>query len=64
MGMGGYGPRSPGSYCIFFSKVAQRLSRGLPFRGAFSEEKRPIQDRPAIMRSLSWVLRGVNGELW
>lgn len=58
-GDGGERPLSPGSYCIFFSRVAQRLSRGLPFRGAFSSEKRPIQARPAIMRSLSWVLCGL-----
>ena len=47
--------RSPGAYAMSRSSWAQRVSRRFPARGeTFSvEERRPIQRKPAMMRSRS-----------
>lgn len=49
--------RSPGAYCIFSSRVAQRVSRGVKHEVIGVSEKIPSQRRPAMMRFLdsgSW----------
>lgn len=51
MGRIGDGKRT--SYCIFFSREAQSVSRGVPRGSMLSSEKRPIHFNPAMMRSFS-----------
>lgn len=49
--------RSPGAYCIFASRVAQRVSSGVEHGVMGVSEKSPSQRRPAMMRFLdsgSW----------
>lgn len=51
--MSSYISRSPSSYCIFFSSVAQSVSNGVPLGITSSSLKRPIHRRPAMIRVLS-----------
>lgn len=45
--------RSPFSYCIFSSRVAQSVSSRLPRGVTFSDPKRPTQRRPEMIRCSS-----------